>query len=189
VVDDYAAAPLSTNVSLAAVPDQAAFISAAYVAYHSAIFRYLRLRTDDDIAADLTHDVFCALVEASPRLRADDRPLLPWLYGVAPQRPSTATHAAIYASHHPPAAKGLAIGGNGHAAGSGRIPPSDGIASSVITAEVATRPARKLTTSTRAPKGPSKWSRSRAIGSSRPERQDPSRLTTLSGYRAEPGMQ
>lgn len=37
-------------------------------------------------AEDLTQDVFAAAVAAAPRLAADDRPLLPWLFGVARHR-------------------------------------------------------------------------------------------------------
>jgi RNA polymerase sigma-70 factor, ECF subfamily len=69
-------------------PEQgSALVARAYREHGSTIFRYLLARTHSvERAEDLTQDVFVAAVAAAPRLGAVDRPLLPWLYGVARHR-------------------------------------------------------------------------------------------------------
>jgi len=65
----------------------AQLVARAYREHGYAIFRYLLARTKSvERAQDLTQDVFTAAMAAAPRLAAVDRPLLPWLYGVARHR-------------------------------------------------------------------------------------------------------
>ncbi len=59
-------------------------IAALYDRYHQAVFTYLALRlNDDDLAADLTGEVFVRMVQHLPRFQARGKPLLAWLYTVA----------------------------------------------------------------------------------------------------------
>jgi RNA polymerase sigma-70 factor, ECF subfamily len=65
----------------------AQLVARAYREHGAAIFRYLLARTHSvERAEDLTQDVFAAAVAAAPRLARGNRPLLPWLYGVARHR-------------------------------------------------------------------------------------------------------
>jgi RNA polymerase sigma-70 factor, ECF subfamily len=65
----------------------AQLVASAYREHGGAIFRYLLARTHSvERAEDLTQDVFAAAAAAAPQLIGVDRPLLPWLYGVARRR-------------------------------------------------------------------------------------------------------
>lgn len=59
---------------------------AAYRRHRNQVFRYLRRRTaSDELAEDLTQDVFASAAAYLSRLDAE-RPLLAWLYAVARNR-------------------------------------------------------------------------------------------------------
>lgn len=59
---------------------------AAFRRHRAQVFRYLRRRTgSDDLAEDLTQEVFVAAAEHLSRLDTD-RPVLAWLYRVAQNR-------------------------------------------------------------------------------------------------------
>jgi RNA polymerase sigma-70 factor (ECF subfamily) len=62
-------------------------LGSAFLEHRRAIFLYLLRRTGDaERAEDLTQEVFAEAVAALPRLFADRKPLLPWLYTVARRR-------------------------------------------------------------------------------------------------------
>ena len=60
--------------------DHAASFRALYGSHRDDVWRYLRRRTDCDVADDLTTEVFVVAWRRRPDLAADP---LPWLYGVA----------------------------------------------------------------------------------------------------------
>lgn len=61
-------------------------MDAAYRRHREQVFRYLRRRTgSDELAEDLTHDVFVSAVAHLSGLDPE-RPLLAWLYAVARNR-------------------------------------------------------------------------------------------------------
>jgi RNA polymerase sigma-70 factor (ECF subfamily) len=67
----------------AARTDPTAF-AALYVRYLPRIHRYLRLRCgSDDVAADLTQDVFLRALAALPRYRERGMPFGAWLFAIA----------------------------------------------------------------------------------------------------------
>ncbi len=59
-------------------------VTALYDRYYRAVYTYLALRlNDNDLAADLTGEVFVRMVAHLPRFRLQGRPLLAWLYTIA----------------------------------------------------------------------------------------------------------
>ncbi|GBD08523.1 ECF RNA polymerase sigma factor SigX [Candidatus Thermoflexus japonica] len=55
-----------------------------YDRYYLPIYRYFRIRLEDqELAEDLTAEVFVRMVEHLPRYRARGRPFLAWLYTIA----------------------------------------------------------------------------------------------------------
>ena len=63
--------------------DAEAFV-AFYRRHLAAVLSYLLRRTgDEELAADLTAEVFAAALGAARRYRPGDRPALAWLYGIA----------------------------------------------------------------------------------------------------------
>ncbi|WP_376791566.1 sigma-70 family RNA polymerase sigma factor [Thermoflexus sp.] len=55
-----------------------------YERYYLFIYRYLRIRVDDqDVAEDLAAEVFVRMIEHLPRYRVQGRPFLAWLYTIA----------------------------------------------------------------------------------------------------------
>lgn len=55
-----------------------------YDRYYLPIYRYFRIRLEDqELAEDLTAEVFLRMLEHLPRYRAQGRPFLAWLYTIA----------------------------------------------------------------------------------------------------------